>query len=122
MVTLKFNHTIASREIMILMRHDYFTNQSQISRTKSKDHILSDTLSLRSDRSTRLYYSHLLPPLSSSSSTFKSLHPSMAVKKPGVIALFDVDGTLTAPRKEATPELLEFIRELRKVCRVVDPS
>ncbi|KAH0890036.1 hypothetical protein HID58_052465 [Brassica napus] len=42
----------------------------------------------------------------------------MAAKKPGVIALFDVDGTLTAPRKEATPELLEFIRELRKVVTV----
>lgn len=39
----------------------------------------------------------------------------MAAKKPGVIALFDVDGTLTAPRKEATPELLHFIKELRKV-------
>ena len=45
----------------------------------------------------------LLPPL------------SMAAKKTGVIALFDVDGTLTAPRKEATPELLHFIKELRKV-------
>ncbi|KAL0720652.1 hypothetical protein Bca4012_035251 [Brassica carinata] len=42
----------------------------------------------------------------------------MAAKKPGVIALFDVDGTLTAPRKEATPELLAFIRELRKVVTV----
>lgn len=40
----------------------------------------------------------------------------MAAKKPGVIALFDVDGTLTAPRKEATQELLDFIRELRNVC------
>ncbi|KAF3555184.1 hypothetical protein F2Q69_00010778 [Brassica cretica] len=43
---------------------------------------------------------------------------SMAAKKPGVIALFDVDGTLTAPRKEATPELLHFIKELRKVVTV----
>ncbi|ESQ39227.1 hypothetical protein EUTSA_v10001604mg [Eutrema salsugineum] len=42
----------------------------------------------------------------------------MAAKKPGVIALFDVDGTLTAPRKEATQELLDFIRELRKVVTV----
>ncbi|GMH33085.1 hypothetical protein BSKO_00919 [Bryopsis sp. KO-2023] len=30
------------------------------------------------------------------------------------IALFDVDGTLTAPRKQATPELLAFMQELRK--------
>jgi phosphomannomutase len=30
-----------------------------------------------------------------------------------VIALFDVDGTLTAPRLEATPELLAFLRTLR---------
>ena len=128
MLPFKFNHTIrvlVYREIMILTRHDYLINQSHISRTKREDHILSDTLSLkiRSVHSRLYCYSHLLPPLSSSSSsTSKSLHPSMAAKKPGVIALFDVDGTLTAPRKEATPELLEFIRELRKVCRVVDPS
>lgn len=31
-----------------------------------------------------------------------------------VIALFDVDGTLTAPRLEAKPEMLEFLAELRK--------
>ncbi|PQQ14663.1 phosphomannomutase [Prunus yedoensis var. nudiflora] len=42
----------------------------------------------------------------------------MAVRKPGVIALFDVDGTLTAPRKAATPEMLGFIRELRKAVTV----
>ncbi|GAB4861805.1 hypothetical protein Ancab_037062 [Ancistrocladus abbreviatus] len=42
----------------------------------------------------------------------------MAAKKPGLIALFDVDGTLTAPRKAATPEMLEFMRELRKVITV----
>ncbi|CAN6808315.1 phosphomannomutase-like [Brassica napus] len=124
MLPFKFNHTIrvlVYREIMILTRHDYLINQSHISRTKREDHILSDTLSLkiRSVHSRLYCYSHLLPPLSSSSSsTSKSLHPSMAAKKPGVIALFDVDGTLTAPRKEATPELLEFIRELRKVVTV----
>ncbi|KAE8703678.1 Phosphomannomutase [Hibiscus syriacus] len=39
----------------------------------------------------------------------------MALRKPGLIALFDVDGTLTAPRKTATPEMLEFMKELRKV-------
>ncbi|KAJ1392619.1 Phosphomannomutase, partial [Sesbania bispinosa] len=52
----------------------------------------------------------------------------MAARKPGVIALFDVDGTLTAPRKVsispgtkdtvATPEMLEFMQELRKVVTV----
>ncbi|GAV85572.1 PMM domain-containing protein [Cephalotus follicularis] len=42
----------------------------------------------------------------------------MAVRKPGLIALFDVDGTLSAPRKVATPQMLEFIGELRKVVTV----
>ena len=32
-----------------------------------------------------------------------------------VLALFDVDGTLTAPRKKATNEMLEFMQALRKV-------
>ncbi|GAA0159695.1 mutase [Lithospermum erythrorhizon] len=42
----------------------------------------------------------------------------MAASMPGVIALFDVDGTLTAPRKEATTKMLEFMQELRKVVKV----
>ncbi|WOL05617.1 phosphomannomutase [Canna indica] len=42
----------------------------------------------------------------------------MAARKPGVIALFDVDGTLTAPRKVITPEMLKFMRELREVVTV----
>ncbi|KAA8516014.1 hypothetical protein F0562_019193 [Nyssa sinensis] len=42
----------------------------------------------------------------------------MAVRKPGLIALFDVDGTLTAPRKVVTPKMLEFMQELRKVITV----
>ncbi|KAL1540150.1 phosphomannomutase [Salvia divinorum] len=42
----------------------------------------------------------------------------MAVRRPGVIALFDVDGTLTAPRKGATPEMLEFMSNLRKVVTI----
>ncbi|GAB2290992.1 hypothetical protein Dimus_025246 [Dionaea muscipula] len=42
----------------------------------------------------------------------------MAARVPGVIALFDVDGTLTAPRKVATPEILEFMQKLRKVVAV----
>ncbi|KAM2157166.1 hypothetical protein ACFX1R_042769 [Malus domestica] len=42
----------------------------------------------------------------------------MAVRRPGVIALFDVDDTLTAPRKVVTPEMSECMRELRKVVTV----
>ncbi|KAF2315331.1 hypothetical protein GH714_038852 [Hevea brasiliensis] len=42
----------------------------------------------------------------------------MAVRKPGLIALFDVDGTLSAPRKVATPKMLEFMQQLRKVVTV----
>lgn len=42
----------------------------------------------------------------------------MAVRKAGVLALFDVDGTLTAPRKVATPEMLKFMQDLRKVVTV----
>ncbi|XP_073313573.1 phosphomannomutase-like [Primulina huaijiensis] len=40
------------------------------------------------------------------------------VKKSVLIALFDVDGTLTAPRKISTTKMLEFMRELRKVVMV----
>ncbi|XP_073124174.1 phosphomannomutase-like isoform X2 [Henckelia pumila] len=39
-------------------------------------------------------------------------------RKTGLIALFDVDGTLTAPRKVTTTKMLEFMRELRKVVMV----
>ena len=42
----------------------------------------------------------------------------MAARKPSLIALFDVDGTLTAPRKVSTPKMLELMRELRKVVTV----
>ncbi|GMP61555.1 hypothetical protein CsSME_00023971 [Camellia sinensis var. sinensis] len=42
----------------------------------------------------------------------------MAARKPGLIALFDVDGTLTAPRKVVTPDMLDFMKELRKVVTV----
>eukprot|EP00744_Colponema_vietnamica_P007311 GILI01010537.1.p1 GENE.GILI01010537.1~~GILI01010537.1.p1 ORF type:complete len:250 (+),score=84.60 GILI01010537.1:114-863(+) len=38
----------------------------------------------------------------------------MADSRPShVLALFDVDGTLTKPRNKATPELLAFMKELR---------
>ncbi|GKU96890.1 hypothetical protein SLEP1_g10072 [Rubroshorea leprosula] len=43
---------------------------------------------------------------------------AVSVRKPGLIALFDVDGTLTAPRKVAAPQMLEFMRQLRKVVTV----
>ncbi|KAF7841681.1 phosphomannomutase [Senna tora] len=42
----------------------------------------------------------------------------MDAQKPSVIALFDVDGTLTAPRKDATPEMVQFMQDLRKVVTV----
>lgn len=48
------------------------------------------------------------PPLSGPAAT-------MANK---VIALFDVDGTLTVPRKRATDEMLAFMQELRKTVAV----
>jgi hypothetical protein len=38
-----------------------------------------------------------------------------ASKNRGVLALFDVDGTLTAPRKDVTPGMLEFMKQLREV-------
>ncbi|KAM0855512.1 hypothetical protein ACQ4PT_049724 [Festuca glaucescens] len=34
-------------------------------------------------------------------------------KNGGVLALFDADGTLTAPRKEVKPEMLDFMKQLR---------
>lgn len=39
-------------------------------------------------------------------------------RKEGVIALFDVDGTLTPPRKEVSAEMLQFLQDLRKVVTV----
>ncbi|XP_073126522.1 phosphomannomutase [Henckelia pumila] len=39
------------------------------------------------------------------------------VRKPG-LTLFDVDGTLTAPRKVTTTKMIEFMRELRKVVTI----
>ncbi|GFQ07340.1 phosphomannomutase [Phtheirospermum japonicum] len=42
----------------------------------------------------------------------------MSGRKPGSIALFDVDGTLTAPRKVASSQMLEFMQELKKVVTV----
>ncbi|KAH0449991.1 hypothetical protein IEQ34_020683 [Dendrobium chrysotoxum] len=42
----------------------------------------------------------------------------MIGRMPGLIVLFDVDGTLTAPRKAITPKMLEFMQDLRKVVTV----
>ena len=35
-------------------------------------------------------------------------------EKPRIIALFDVDGTLTIPRGEVTPEMMAFMKDLSK--------
>ncbi len=35
-----------------------------------------------------------------------------APEKPRIIALFDVDGTLTIPRGEITEDMLEFMKKL----------
>lgn len=41
----------------------------------------------------------------------------MAGKNKRIIALFDVDGTLTEPRKVVSPETVEFLKQLReKIC------
>lgn len=42
----------------------------------------------------------------------------MDCRKAGVLALFDVDGTLTPARKVVSQEMLEFMQELRKVVAV----
>eukprot|EP00252_Welwitschia_mirabilis_P017842 TRINITY_DN3970_c0_g1_i1.p1 TRINITY_DN3970_c0_g1~~TRINITY_DN3970_c0_g1_i1.p1 ORF type:complete len:248 (-),score=56.61 TRINITY_DN3970_c0_g1_i1:207-950(-) len=42
----------------------------------------------------------------------------MDQRKPGVIALFDVDGTLTPARQQASKDILEFMQELRKCVAV----
>ena len=36
----------------------------------------------------------------------------MAPANPRIIALFDVDGTLTIPRGEVTPEMMQFMKDL----------
>jgi phosphomannomutase len=35
-------------------------------------------------------------------------------EKPRILALFDVDGTLTIPRGEITESMLDFMKELSK--------
>lgn len=57
-------------------------------------------------------------PLTSSSrlslaAAFASMAPTGDDRTKDVIALFDVDGTLTAPRLTAKPEMIEFLSKLR---------
>jgi phosphomannomutase len=40
------------------------------------------------------------------------------MSKKKILCLFDVDGTLTDPRKSATPEMKGFLRNLSKVTDV----
>ena len=35
-------------------------------------------------------------------------------EKPRILALFDVDGTLTIPRGEITPDMMSFMKDLNK--------
>ena len=44
----------------------------------------------------------------------KFLHADAMPKNTRVLALFDVDGTLTEPRKVVSPETLTFLKELRE--------
>lgn len=39
-------------------------------------------------------------------------------KLPTTICMFDVDGTLSAARQTAKPEMLETLRRLREVCAI----
>lgn len=38
----------------------------------------------------------------------------MSIEKPRILALFDVDGTLTIPRGEITPDMMTFLQQLSK--------
>jgi len=48
--------------------------------------------------------------LTTTSTTFKRMPPA----NPRIIALFDVDGTLTPARKDITPDTAAFIKKLRE--------
>ena len=58
------------------------------------------------------------PPLSASAAPRHRREPRTAMAGGKRIALFDVDGTLSKPRGKATPEMLAFMQELRKVVTV----
>ena len=47
-----------------------------------------------------------------------SLEMSGFKRNERVLALFDVDGTLTIPRGEATPEMKDFLQRLRSKVQV----
>ena len=49
-----------------------------------------------------------------SSACFRRAQPVVMPKNPRVLALFDVDGTLTEPRKVVSPETTAFLKELRE--------
>ncbi|KAL7581623.1 hypothetical protein ACA910_022176 [Epithemia clementina (nom. ined.)] len=43
---------------------------------------------------------------------------ALSPEKPRILALFDVDGTLTVPRGEITAEMLDFMKELGKMITI----
>jgi hypothetical protein len=43
-----------------------------------------------------------------------SIMTTAAPENPRILALFDVDGTLTVPRGEITPEMMAFMKDLSK--------
>jgi phosphomannomutase len=47
-----------------------------------------------------------------------SIKPFSERKLPGVICMFDVDGTLTPARRSATPEILAALKKLREYTAV----
>eukprot|EP00966_Prymnesium_polylepis_P330287 7385946-Prymnesium_polylepis.1 len=54
-----------------------------------------------------------MPPRPTRSGTKRPVSETMG-KNPRVLALFDVDGTLTEPRKLVSPETLKFLKQLRE--------
>lgn len=53
------------------------------------------------------------PSSAAPATTRKPPVPRAKRPKPRVLCLFDVDGTLTAARKQATPEVIAFLEQLR---------
>lgn len=49
---------------------------------------------------------------STNESAHKKLKMTTTPENPRIIALFDVDGTLTIPRGEITPEMMSFMKSL----------
>lgn len=82
-----------------------FLNQPSVSIADNSSHQTS--LYSRSNRCIPVHRR----PLSTPTSTLPK--PTMDARSKDTIALFDVDGTLTEPRLEATPEMLDFLSTLR---------